>query len=204
MTSLSLLALTFVGFALAGWCGAWLGHELGKRRERFEDGPIPVAADPRLLSIVSALVGAGAAWHGQSPTQLAILALATILLSAVVACDLLCGSIPDALTLLPLAALIIGYACAKNFAPTIAAAVLGIPFALVAWRSKGVGMGWGDVKLAAFGGALLGINAAITAFVVASIAAFVIARLRRKEKEPIAFAPYLVAGISFVLIIGVA
>ena len=66
-------------------------------------------------------------------------------------------------------------------------------------------MGWGDAKLAALGGALLGAREAALAFMFAAIAAAVIARrsngmrLAGAMPRPIAFGPYLAAAIVAML-----
>jgi prepilin signal peptidase PulO-like enzyme (type II secretory pathway) len=86
----------------------------------------------------------------------------------------------------------------------LASAVPAIPFAVMAWRTKGLGLGWGDVKLVALGGALLGMQTAILAFALAAIAAIVVARVQRRTSEPLAFGPYLVAAIAVPLTMTVA
>jgi prepilin signal peptidase PulO-like enzyme (type II secretory pathway) len=81
----------------------------------------------------------------------------------------------------------------------LAAIVPAIPFAIMAWRTKGLGLGWGDVKLVALGGALLGMQTAILAFALAAVAAILIARIQRRTSEPLAFGPYLVTAIALPL-----
>jgi prepilin signal peptidase PulO-like enzyme (type II secretory pathway) len=63
-------------------------------------------------------------------------------------------------------------------------------------------MGWGDVKLAALGGAVLGAGAALIAFAAACLVAVGVAWARGRGAEPIAFAPYLVASIGAALLLG--
>jgi prepilin signal peptidase PulO-like enzyme (type II secretory pathway) len=60
-------------------------------------------------------------------------------------------------------------------------------------------MGWGDVKLAALGGALLGMRGAVPAFIVAAIAVYAVARVSGGVRRPIAFGPYLAASIAAAL-----
>lgn len=61
-------------------------------------------------------------------------------------------------------------------------------------------MGWGDAKLAALGGALLGIGPATVAFVLASFVAALAAWLKyRKRNAQVAMGPYLVAAIAATL-----
>lgn len=190
------------GFALAGLAGASFGGAIGRRRLPFADGPTPVAADARIFAAVAAVAGAGAAFHGVLGWQLAILGGAAFALAAAAASDLACGSIPDLLTLGPLAAVFAGFALHAQFAPLLAAVVVALPFAVVAAGSRGRGMGWGDVKLVALGAVLLGLPAAVTAFVAAGLAAFVLPRFRGVHRGPIAFAPYLAGGMAFVVTIG--
>jgi prepilin signal peptidase PulO-like enzyme (type II secretory pathway) len=64
-------------------------------------------------------------------------------------------------------------------------------------------LGWGDVKLAALGGAVLGAQVSVLVFAVASLAAVIVSRFRGVDKnEPIAFAPYLAAAIGVAIPIG--
>jgi len=62
-------------------------------------------------------------------------------------------------------------------------------------------MGWGDVKLAALGGAVLGVQTAILAAAGAClIATFVNVLQKRDKAQPIAFAPYLSSAIALGLL----
>jgi prepilin signal peptidase PulO-like enzyme (type II secretory pathway) len=83
--------------------------------------------------------------------------------------------------------------------PLISAFVAFIPFACLAIVSKGVGMGWGDVKLAALGGAILGFETAFLAFAIGAVVAVVWAYRRGHQKQVIAFAPYLAGAIAVAL-----
>ena len=74
----------------------------------------------------------------------------------------------------------------------VSALIVVVPFALAALLSRGRGMGWGDVKLAAVAGALLGASNALLALALAAFAAAVGARFRRDAgaaPRPLAFAP---------------
>ena len=71
-------------------------------------------------------------------------------------CDLARGIVPDFFTLFPLAALGSFAAVEGEWRVLISAAVPFVPFALAAVFSRGRGMGWGDAKLVALGGAVLG------------------------------------------------
>jgi prepilin signal peptidase PulO-like enzyme (type II secretory pathway) len=83
----------------------------------------------------------------------------------------------------------------------VSLAIVTIPFAIAAFASKGMGMGWGDVKLVALGAALLDIQTSILMYAAACMVACGIAFARRKRTEPIAFAPYLATAIAIGLII---
>ena len=71
--------------------------------------------------------------------------------------------------------------------------------AFVAWRSRGMNLGWGDVKLAALGGPLIGLQGALLAFSIGCAAAVLVARVRGKGNAPVAFGPYLAAAIALPL-----
>jgi prepilin signal peptidase PulO-like enzyme (type II secretory pathway) len=60
-------------------------------------------------------------------------------------------------------------------------------------------MGWGDVKLAALGGAVLGGETALLAFAVGAVVAVLVAYRRGRQRQVIAFAPYLAAAIAVAL-----
>jgi len=63
-------------------------------------------------------------------------------------------------------------------------------------------MGWGDVKLAALGGALVGMGGIALAVVLASAAAFAVGVTGGRARRPIAFGPYLAASIGASLALG--
>jgi prepilin signal peptidase PulO-like enzyme (type II secretory pathway) len=76
-----------------------------------------------------------------------------------------------------------------------------LPFALAALLSKGRGMGWGDSKLAALGGAVLGLQLSLLTFAAACLALVAVGWIRNRRTEPMAFAPYLAVAIVFGLIL---
>jgi prepilin signal peptidase PulO-like enzyme (type II secretory pathway) len=193
---------TAFGFAAAAWVGMSLGRRLCAGRTPFADGPAPGRARPVLVLLVAGSVGAAAAMHGLATVPIAVVALVTAALAGCVIADWSCGIVPDALTLLPLGALIVAFAFRSDFGPLLAAVLVALPFALAATLSRGRGMGWGDVKLAALGRALLGAPAATLAFVLAALAAYAGSRFAGDRARPIAFAPYLAGGIAVVLIVG--
>jgi prepilin signal peptidase PulO-like enzyme (type II secretory pathway) len=63
-------------------------------------------------------------------------------------------------------------------------------------------MGWGDVKLAALGGALVGMAGITLAAGAASLIVVLLSVARRRPRQPIAFGPYLAASIGASLGIG--
>jgi prepilin signal peptidase PulO-like enzyme (type II secretory pathway) len=118
-------------------------------------------------------------------------------LAAIWYCDAKTGIIPDVFTLAPLGlALIYSFFTHQQVQVIISALVLFIPFALGAFFSKGRGMGWGDAKLAALAGAMLGMMVATFTLGVGSLAAVIVASIRYRSKPvPVAFGPYMVAAI---------
>ena len=129
-----------------------------------------------------------------------IVAVLMGVLVAIWCSDVRCGIVPDAFTLVPLAAVVVTAAVTQQWWVIASAAIVFVPFAGAALASRGRGMGWGDVKLVALGGAVLGYEAAILGFGLACAAAVLVALARRRGSEPIAFAPYLVAAIAIPLV----
>jgi prepilin signal peptidase PulO-like enzyme (type II secretory pathway) len=196
---IALAMLAALVFAAAGLVGTRFALRLCKTRTPFADGPVPIVVPEWAFAAVAAAVGAASALHGSSPLQLGGLALVTVALCAGAFADFRCGVVPDVCTLLPLAA-IAGIAALKHDGfPLYGAAVVGLPFAAAALLSRGRGMGWGDVKLVALGGALLGARDATFAFFGACVAAYAWSMLRRRASQPTAFAPYLIAAVALTL-----
>jgi prepilin signal peptidase PulO-like enzyme (type II secretory pathway) len=189
-------ALAFAAFAYAGSLAA---ATYWSSLEALEGAPVPQTPPIQLLIAGAAAIGAMCALRGAPGQALAIVAAMIAVLTAIWCVDVTRGIVPDMLTLVPLAALLIAGLLTGRWYVVLAAAVPAIPFAVMAWRTKGMGLGWGDVKLVALGGALLGMQTAILAFAVAAIGAIIVARVRRRTTEPIAFAPYLVTAIALPL-----
>jgi prepilin signal peptidase PulO-like enzyme (type II secretory pathway) len=192
-------ALAALLFGAAGWGGTLVAEALCADRTPYEDGPAPVAFARWPFALASACIGAALAAHGESPARLALLVFVMLALAGCCAADLTCGLLPDPLTLLPLAVVAGTGAIAHDWAPLLSAALVFAPFAIAAVMSRGRGMGWGDAKLAALGGALLGAREAAFAFMLAAIAAAVIGRRMGSMRRPIAFGPYLAAAIVAML-----
>jgi len=80
-------------------------------------------------------------------------------------------------------------------------------FLILVLVSKEKWMGWGDVKLGLFVGAILGyplvILAIFNSFIIGSVVSiFLMATGRKKRKDVIPFAPFLVAGALIALFFG--
>jgi leader peptidase (prepilin peptidase)/N-methyltransferase len=170
--------------------------------EPIADGP-PVSEPPVNALLIAAVIAGGiCGYRGMAPEALGIVAASCALMAAIWYTDVTRGIIPDALTLMPLGALIVAGLLTGRWYVVVVAAIPAAPFAFMAWRTKGIGMGWGDVKLAALGGALLGMKDAMLAFALVSVVAIVIAKLQRQEKRrPVAFAPYLASAIILPLVL---
>lgn len=184
----------------AGACGIVAANAVLPTLHRFEDAPPAVDFPPAALIAGAAVIGAVS---GARMPPLDLLVLTAIVLVALVAiwrCDAKTGIIPDVFSLPALGLVILYCLLHRQWMVVVAAAVLFIPFAILAAISKGRGMGWGDAKLAALGGALLGIGPATVAFVLASFVAALAAWLKyRKRNAQVAMGPYLVAAIAATL-----
>lgn len=193
-TSILIAAFSFGGAALAG---SVMARRLCAGCRPFADGPSPGKPIVPVFVAGSALVGAGVAAHGVPPLHLISLAALSLALVGACSADILAGVIPDVFTLVPLGALIVTAFASSDFLLPISAAGVAVPFAAVAISSRGLGMGWGDVKLAALGGAMLGLQSAALAFSAACLVVglrYAVARSR--SSAPVAFAPYLVGAIA--------
>jgi prepilin signal peptidase PulO-like enzyme (type II secretory pathway) len=169
-----------------------------------EDGA-PSGRPPYVILVVaSAIVGELLMYWHAMPLQLGI---AAMVLFALVACwcsDAVCGIVPDAFTLAPLAALLLFSFAQRDWGMMISAAVVFVPFALAAFFSHGRGMGWGDVKLVALSGAALGAPLVVFALAAVCGVAAVVHHFSRARRGPIAFAPYIAAFTGIALPLGLA
>ena len=205
MTAALTVALAAVLFGAAGWGGTIVAELLCAGRTPFDDGPAPVAFARWPFALAGAGIGFALAAQGESPARLALLVFVMLALAGCCAADFACGLLPDPLTLVPLAVVAGAGVAIHDWAPLLSAAVVFVPFAVAALVSRGRGMGWGDAKLAALGGALLGAREAAFAFMLAALAAAIIARRTSGSqspsggRRPIAFGPYLAAAIVAML-----
>jgi prepilin signal peptidase PulO-like enzyme (type II secretory pathway) len=189
-------------FALAAYVGTLLGNTVAESLQRFEDGPRPEVPPTRWLLAGSALIGAVAATHVAVPAQLLLVAIVCSALVAIWCCDVRTGIIPDIFTLVPLGIILAVALWAHEWWIFVSTIIPFVPFAIAATLSRGRGMGWGDVKLAALGGGVLGAQLSLLVFAVACIVAVVVARVTGRKAEAIAFAPYLAAAIGLAMPIG--
>jgi leader peptidase (prepilin peptidase) / N-methyltransferase len=190
--------ITAMVFAAAAWGGARLGPMLVATHAPSDDGPPAIAFAAWPFLALGALVGAASA-HDLAWPQLALLALVVGLLAACAAADLRYGLIPDSCSLGALGVVLLASAFGHDWAPLFGAVAVGGAFAAAALLTGGRAMGWGDVKLAAAGGALLGAFDASFAFTLAALAAYALARLSRRTRGPIAFGPYLAVSTAIAL-----
>ncbi len=143
-------------FALAAYVGTLVGNAVADTLPRFDDGP-PSGRPPIAVLIgASAFIGAFTATHAVAPTQVLLIALVCTALVAILCCDVRTGIVPDYFTLVPLGVMLAIALWSHEWWMFVSAAVPFLPFAVAAALSRGRGMGWGDVKLVALGGAVLG------------------------------------------------
>jgi prepilin signal peptidase PulO-like enzyme (type II secretory pathway) len=194
-----------VGAALFGTAG-WVGYRIAAHwyagLERASDGPPPLAVPQWVFLVASASIGAAVGLHGPSPLDAAILLFAVLSLTVCAATDMRIGMIPDLFTLGPLALTLALAALRHEWSPLLGATFAFVPFAALALVSRGRGMGWGDVKLAALGGALVGMAGITLAAGAASLIVVLLSLARRRRREPVAFGPYLAATIGASLGLG--
>lgn len=168
----------------------------------FEDGPKPGTPPTLLLIAGVTTVGGVLAFQGTPLPTIGMLAVVTAGLAAAWDSDVRCGIIPDYFTLVPLGVVLLYSIVYHEWQPLFSVAVLFFPFAVAAFLSKGRGMGWGDVKLAALGGGVLGYWDAYVAFSAACLVAVALAFIMNRRKEPIAFGPYLACAIALKMMFG--
>ena len=195
-------AVFAIVFGALGMSATMIARSVCANIVPFDDGPKPGTPPVTWLVIGSALLGASLGWRDADPGHLALGAIVCFALTACWYCDVARGIVPDVFTLVPLAAILVAAAFTGEWWHAIAAFVPLVPFAGAALVSKGRGMGWGDAKLAALGGAVLGIGTSILAFAAACLAAVAIAALRGRRTEPIAFAPYLAGSVGLAVLFG--
>ena len=190
-------------FALAAYIGVALAGTI-TLNERLDGSPAP--SEPPVPIIVggAAIIGALIAMQYVDSERLLLSAIVVCALAAIWCTDVRHGIVPDVFTLIPLALIFIVAVLRREPGPFIWAAIPFAAFAATAAISKGRGMGWGDVKLAALGGAVLGGEIALLAFCVGCLAAVAYSYVRGSRAVPIAFAPYLASAIAVAMPIAVS
>lgn len=190
-------------FAAAGYLGALLGFAFADRLEALPDGPPQQKAPTAILIAACGLIGIVVATHATSQSQILLVALVCVALVAVWITDARRGIVPDVFTVGPLAIMLLIALWQHEWWLFVSAGVPFVPFAIAAALSRGRGMGWGDVKLVALGGAVLGAQMSVLVFALACIAAVAISYVRGRQRGPIAFAPYLATAIGVAIPIGI-
>ena len=165
----------------------------------------PPGGRPHVALLVSSACVAGAleSVRGAAPLELFLAAVLCCAFVGIWYSDVRRGIVPDVFTLLPLGLVLLVASLSHQWGAVVSAGIVFVPFAVAALASRGLGMGWGDVKLVALGGAVLGWEAAVLAFGCACALAVIVALVRKRRSEPLAFAPYLVAAIALPLVAGV-
>ncbi len=192
------VAIVAMVFGCIGFLAMELSAFVCRSIEPFDDGP-PPGRPPRILLVVgSACVGAVLTAKLGLGLELIVPAIVVVALVASWYADALCGIIPDYFTLVPLAILVVLRLLAGDWMSLLVMIAVTLCFAVAAFMSKGRGMGWGDVKLVALGAVVLG-DRSLLAFAAACLAAVIVAAIRRRRTQPIAFAPYLASAIALAL-----
>ncbi len=174
-----------------------------------------VSLPRRLLwvEIGTALLFAYLYWHYGLSAELAVIAFYCCLFIILMVIDLEHGIIPNKLVYPSLAiALVLSVVLSQTrIVPGIKDAGIGfgiglVIFLLIVLISRG-GMGWGDVKMAAFIGLVTGFPLVFVALFLAVILGGLVAGILllfklRKRKEGIPFGPYLSLGAIITLLFG--
>jgi prepilin signal peptidase PulO-like enzyme (type II secretory pathway) len=170
------VALGALLFACAAIVGLVVAAAICARVEAYDDGPQP--GTPPVVALIAGAIVCGAfvaAWY----------------------CDVARGVVPDLFSLGPMAVIAAVAFLWHDPRMIVSAAIVVVPFSIAAYLSRGRGMGWGDVKLAAVAGALLGASNALLALALAAFAAALGAKFRRDAApQPLAFAPYLIGATA--------
>jgi prepilin signal peptidase PulO-like enzyme (type II secretory pathway) len=199
------ILISAIVFGCASYLGMQLSAALGSRSPRKREDPDPKQTQMLSigLTICSALIGAVLASHGVAVVPFAIFGFVCVCLCAAWYSDVAFGFIPDYFTLIPLGVVVIAAFVQREFTWMLLWSMIAafLPFALAALLSKGRGMGWGDSKLAALGGAVLGLQLSLLAFAAACLALVAVGWIRNRRTEPMAFAPYLAVAIVFGLML---
>jgi prepilin signal peptidase PulO-like enzyme (type II secretory pathway) len=196
------IALAAVFSGCIGYIATQLSRVVCAGVSPAPDGPAPGKPPYAVLVAAAALIGGSLVALAATPVQIGIAAIALFALVACWCSDTICGLVPDVFTLAPLAALLLFALAQREWELVASAVIVFVPFAAAALFSRGHGMGWGDAKLVAIVGAVLGAPLAVFALAVACVAAVVGHRINRAARGPIAFAPYIAAATGIALPLG--
>lgn len=196
------IILGAVFFGLAGYIGILLAGTV-TLDEPLDGAPSPSQPPIPWIILGAAIIGALLAVQNVDAQRLVLSAIVICALAAIWCTDVRFGIVPDVFTLVPLGVIFLVALLRNDAGPFIWAAIPFVPFAIAAVLSKGRGMGWGDVKLAALGGAALSGEIALLAFSAGCLVAVVYAFVRGRRSAPIAFAPYLAGAIGVALPVAV-
>ena len=190
------VALGALLFSCAAIVGLVVAAALCARIEGYEDGPQPGTPPIVALLAGAALIGGIAGAHAE-PGRLGLVAIVAGAFVAAWYCDVARGVVPDLFSLGPMAVIAAVAFLWHDPRMVVSALIVVVPFSVAAYLSRGRGMGWGDVKLAAVAGALLGASNALLALALAAFAAALGAKFRRDAAmQPLAFAPYLIGATA--------
>jgi prepilin signal peptidase PulO-like enzyme (type II secretory pathway) len=184
-------------FGGAGWLGLTLSDRMCPGITPFDDGPAPGKVNRWFLIAVTALIGLGVAQR-PNPLDWAVSFLVVAALAGGWATDIRTGILPDVFTLVPLG-LVAGIGLIeRHWSVPLSALGIALPFALVAFFSKGRAMGWGDVKLVGLAGAVAGFLPAMPLLSIACLVGAITAKIKCPGK-PFALGPYLAVVIGLAV-----
>jgi prepilin signal peptidase PulO-like enzyme (type II secretory pathway) len=186
-------------FGTAGWLGRLVSDTWYGAIEREADGPLAIALPVWAFVVPAACIGIAVGIRGATPLHVAVMVIGVLALTVCAATDVRTGMIPDLFTLGPLVLVLALAMAQRDWLVPAGAAFAFVPFAILAVASRGRGMGWGDVKLAALGGALVGMGGITLAVAFAALAASIVGFAYGRRRAPIAFGPYLAVSIGATL-----
>jgi prepilin signal peptidase PulO-like enzyme (type II secretory pathway) len=205
MVPMWIVVAAAVIFACSAYLATSVASMIYAKDAPLEDGPRPGRVglwQTLVMVVVAAAIGVVSVEHASDLRSLAVTDLAVFALCAVIWTDVTRGFIGDWFTLPTIAIVfVVGFSEQAFFPMLISFGLVTLPFVGAALISKGMGMGWGDVKLVALGAALLNVQTSMLMFAIACMVACGIAFARHKRGEPIAFAPYLATAIAIGMIV---
>lgn len=177
-------------FASCAWFGYVLAEfaiERSGRAERFGD------VHPAIAVGIACVAGALVGMDGIHALHLFALSLIVVSLVALARCDVRMHWTPPWISLVPLGFIVAFAVLGRAYWLPVSSLAVSLPFASVALMTKGAGMSWSDVRVAALGTALVGFFPAVITFAAAGLlSAFVQWGLHRRNS--IQMAPYLICA----------